>query len=161
MEHLDELNFLIDQARKIAGSDGKVALAIGASRQNVSNWRNGKAPCPPEKQALIAAVAGLDPLITLARATVEKHEGTPTGDRLLRVLGKRLPAIGAAIGFGGAVALPTFLSMVERINTIGLRASRVMSSALSRRRDRTNPRTSTTSRRPLAGPLTADHTPTR
>lgn len=105
MEHLEELNFLIDQARLVAGSDARVAAAIGATRMNVSNWRKGKQRCPPKQQALLAAVAGLDPVETLARATVQADEGTELGDRLMRALGKATRATGAVLGFVGASAL--------------------------------------------------------
>lgn len=108
MQHLDELNSLIDAASKIAGSDGKLALSLGVPKQHVSQWRHGTKVCQPEDQALMAAVAGFDPVQTLARATVEYWEGKPKGDRLMRALGKRLRPIGAALGFAGAVALSIF-----------------------------------------------------
>jgi len=105
MKHLDDLNLLIDRAAAIAGNDSKVATALGVQRQVVSQWRKGKRPCQPEEQALLAELAGLDPVATLARATVEYWEGKPKGDMLRRALGKLSPAIGAAAGFAGAIAL--------------------------------------------------------
>ncbi|MDH6594347.1 hypothetical protein M2165_004236 [Variovorax sp. TBS-050B] len=108
MKHLQELNLLIDAASAIAGSDAKLALALGASRGNVSDWRKGTRPCPPEHQVLMAAIAGFDAQQVAARALVEKHEGTAMGDKLMRALGKPSLAIGAVGGFVGAVALAIF-----------------------------------------------------
>lgn len=62
MKHLEELNLLIDKASAIAGSDYKLAKLVGAMPQNVSNWRHGQATCSPENRALLAAIAGLDPV---------------------------------------------------------------------------------------------------
>lgn len=59
---------------------------------------------------LLAGVAGLDATPILARAIVEKHEGTAKGDRLMKVLGKALLATGGAIGSAGASASAIFLS---------------------------------------------------
>jgi hypothetical protein len=111
MEHLDDLNILIDKARSIAGNDSKLAAAIGTTRMKIWNWRKGIQPCPPEQQALIAQVAGFDPTTTLIRAVVEKHEGTELGDRLMRVLGKASRATGAVLGFGGASALAIYSAL--------------------------------------------------
>lgn len=111
MQHLDALNVLIDKASAIAGSDGKLAAALGVPKQNISDWRHGRKNCQPEDQALIAAVAGLDPVQTLARATVQYWEGKPKGDRLMRALGKASHLTGAVAGFVGAAAPVIFGSM--------------------------------------------------
>lgn len=104
MEHLQQLNELMDKAKSIAGSDYALAKQLGVSRMKVSNWRHGHQPCPVEDQALIAALAGLDPAEFLVRAVVLKHQGTAKGDRLMKVLGKSSIAIGAVLGSVGAVA---------------------------------------------------------
>jgi len=108
MKHLDDLNFLIDNAAKKAGSYSALAREIGVSPQTLSDWRHARRPCQPEEQALLAAAAGFDPVATLARATVEYWEGKPKGDRLMKALGKPLRATGAVAGFAGAVALAIF-----------------------------------------------------
>lgn len=108
MQNPDELILLIDKAAKIAGSDYKLAQMLGTGRQTISNWRHGQAPCPVEMQALMADVAGLDPVTELARAVVRKHEGTAKGDMLMRALGKASRLTGAVAGFAGAVALAIF-----------------------------------------------------
>lgn len=106
MEHPNpDLGKLIDLASQIAGSDYKLAQLIGQSRQRISDWRHGRVGCPPEDQALMAAIANLDPIAELARATVRKHEGTAKGDLLMKALGKSSRLTGAIAGFVGAVAL--------------------------------------------------------
>lgn len=124
MKHLEELNFLIDAASKIAGSDNKLAQLLERSRGNVSDWRHGKAPCPPEMQVLMASIAGFDPQATAARALVEKHEGTSLGDKLMRALGKGLQATGAALGFAGASALAIYSLSPTQANAKRVEGSR-------------------------------------
>jgi DNA-binding transcriptional regulator YdaS (Cro superfamily) len=104
MKQLDELNFLIDAASLIAGSDNKLSALCGTTRMKISDWRKGRAPCPPEFQALMADIAGFNAQEMAIRALVSRHEGTPMGEKLMRVLGKPSLAIGAAIGSAGASA---------------------------------------------------------
>ena len=104
MQHLESLNELIDRAAKIAGSDYKLAQTLGIPRQHVSGWRHGSKTATPADQALMAHLAGLDPVQVLARATVEAFEGKPKGDALMKALGKALLVTGAAAGSAGALA---------------------------------------------------------
>lgn len=108
MEHLEALNVLIDKAKSITGSDAATARLVGVVPQRMANWRNGSATCSPEDQALIAAAAGLNAEQVALRAMVMKHEGTPKGDRLMKVLGKALLATGGALGSAGASAAAIF-----------------------------------------------------
>lgn len=105
MKHLEELNLLIDKASSIAGSDYALAKTLGVPRQHVSAWRAGDRTATPADQALMAHVAGLDPVSTLARATVQQYEGKAKGDALMKALGKASRLTGAVAGFVGAVAL--------------------------------------------------------
>ena len=109
-----ELLNLIDRAASAAGSDYKLARLIGQGRQRISNWRHGEVPCPPEDQALMAAVAGLDPIAELTRAVVRKHEGSKKGDLLMKALGKALHLTGAVAGFVGAVGIAISLMIPSR-----------------------------------------------
>lgn len=111
MSDTKELNLLIDKARSIAGSDAALARSLGVLPQRLANWRNGSATCAPEDQALIASIAGLDPVAELARAVVRKHEGTAKGDALMKALGKASLLTGVALGSVGASAQQIF-SMV-------------------------------------------------
>jgi hypothetical protein len=100
-EYLDQL---IDLASKATGSDYKLAAELGVTRQNVSNWRHAKTPCPVGDQALMAQLAGMDPEAWTARAVVAQYEGTPKGEKLAVALGKALLATGAVIASSGANA---------------------------------------------------------
>lgn len=104
MTHLESLNVLIDKASAIAGSDYKLAQTLGVPRGHVSQWRHAKRTATPADQALMAHIAGLDPVQVLARATVEAYEGKPKGDALMKALGKVSLLTGAAIGSAGAAA---------------------------------------------------------
>lgn len=120
MTHLDELNELITRASAIAGSDGKLARSLGVPPQHVSNWRHGHKTCTPADQALMAHVAGLDPVQVLARATVRQYEGKAKGDALLKALGKASLATGAVLATAGANAQAIFSTIqntgvVERL----------------------------------------------
>ena len=106
MQDTATINLLIDKARAIAGSDGKVAKALKVPATMVSDWRHGRRNPTPEDFALLAMVAQVDPLSELARATVQKHQGTAKGDMLMKALGKALLATGAVIGSAGASARP-------------------------------------------------------
>lgn len=110
MSHHDELNLLIDQASGIAGGDSKLGRQMGVTAQRICDWRAARRTATPEDQALLAAIAGMDPVQVLARAMVQKHEGTKKGDQLMRALGKALLATGGAIGTAGASAAGTFSS---------------------------------------------------
>ncbi|WP_343590346.1 YdaS family helix-turn-helix protein [Paracidovorax wautersii] len=111
MQHLADLNTLIDKAADHAGSDYKLAQQLDVSRQTISNWRHGRKTATPADRALMAAVAGLDPVAELARATVQQHEGRKKGDQLMRALGKALLVTGAGIGSAGASAAAIFSSI--------------------------------------------------
>ena len=108
MSNLQELNLLIDKAAAIAGSDAKLARSIGVPPQHVSNWRHGHKTATPADQALMAHVAGLDPVQVLARATVQQYEGKAKGDALMKALGKASLATGAVLGSAGAMAHQIF-----------------------------------------------------
>lgn len=86
---------LISQASKATGSDSATARDLGIPAQMVYMWKSGRKPCPPEDQAQLAHIAGLDPVQALIRAHLERHEGTPKGERLFSALGKRLRQTGA------------------------------------------------------------------
>jgi hypothetical protein len=108
MKHLDSLNELIDQARSIAGSDYRLAKTLGVPPGHVSDWRHGRRTATPADQALMAHIAGLDAVQTLARATVQQYEGKAKGDALMKALGKASLATGAVLGSVGASAHQIF-----------------------------------------------------
>ena len=104
MSKPDYLDQLIDRASGKAGSDYKLAQMLGTTRQNVSNWRHGRKPCPIADVVLMAEVAGLDPDEWMRRALVEQYAGTTKGEHLYRILGKWAVATGAALATSGVSA---------------------------------------------------------
>ena len=120
MQDLSELNLLIDKAKQIAGSDGKVARSIGITAQILSDWRHGRRNPQAEDYALLAAVAQLDPVAEMARAAVRIHEGKPKGDLLMKALGKASLATGAVLGSAGAAAHQIFstITTADLVHTI-------------------------------------------
>lgn len=104
MQDLSELVALMDRAKDAAGSDYKVAQALGITTQKISDMRHGRKTATPEDCALLAAVAGVDPVEEMTRAMLRKHEGSKKGELLLKALGKASLATGAAIASAGAHA---------------------------------------------------------
>lgn len=113
---------LIERALAVAGSQAELARLLKVAAPNITVWKKEEKPCPPEDQARIAAIAGIDPVQTLVRAHIEKHEGTEKGDQLARVLGKFLAATGAAVATSGASAAaifsPTSRSLLDLMRCI-------------------------------------------
>ena len=113
---------LIETALAVAGSQAELARLLKVAPPNITVWKKEEKPCPPEDQARLAAIAGIDPVQTLVRAHIEKHEGTEKGDQLARVLGKFLVATGAAVATSGASAAgifsPTCKSLGDLIRCI-------------------------------------------
>ena len=119
---MNQVPELLTRALEKAGGPTALAKTLKVPPQMVSMWRSGAKPCPPEDQARLAAIAGIDPIQTLVRAHIEKHEGTEKGDQLARVLGKFLVATGAAVATSGASAAaifsPTSKSLFDLIRCI-------------------------------------------
>lgn len=77
---------LIDKAAKAAGSDYKLAQQLGVGRSLVSDWRHGRKPCSLEDRALMANIAGVSAVYEVITGMLERHAGTPKGERLAAVL---------------------------------------------------------------------------
>lgn len=90
MQHLDALNNLIDAAAKEKGSDYKLAQTLGVPRGHVSAWRYGRRTATPADQALMADIAGRDPVKTLVQATIEQFAGRAKGEQLAKALSKAM-----------------------------------------------------------------------
>lgn len=97
-EYLDEL---ITKASAAAGNDSRLALALGVSRQNVNDWKKGRATCPVADQAIMAGLAGLDADAWLARATIESYAEGPKREVLKETLKKAWQATGAGVALFG------------------------------------------------------------
>lgn len=87
------LNVLIEQAAAIAGSEYKVAKALGVTPQQVCDWKAGRRTCSPEDRALLAEVAGVDPIAEIAEALAERWQGKPKGERLRELFARRLQGV--------------------------------------------------------------------
>ncbi len=93
----DSLVSLIAKAGAIAGSEYKLAKAMGVPQQTLSNWKAGSRTCTPPDRARLAGFAREDAVQELVRSTLEQTAGTLRGEQLARVLGKQLRATGAAL----------------------------------------------------------------
>jgi len=82
-------------------------------RQNLSAWKHGRKACPAGDVALMASIAGLDPVAWNARATAAAYEGTPKGEKLAAALGKALLVTGAVIGTSKAAACDCFIRCIN------------------------------------------------
>jgi DNA-binding transcriptional regulator YdaS (Cro superfamily) len=86
----DRIKALIDAASVRIGNQYRMGKLIGYSTAEVSLWKAGARPCPPEAQVLMAQAAGFDPAEVLAIAIIERHANTTRGEKLLTALGKAL-----------------------------------------------------------------------
>jgi hypothetical protein len=91
-----EITRLLDEAKKVTGSDGKTATELFVTAQRVSDWRKGRQPVPAADVAILADIAGLEAEAWLARAEVASYNG-PKAERLRKALKKSLAAIGAVL----------------------------------------------------------------
>jgi hypothetical protein len=103
-----DLKKLINDAAAIVGTRYKLAQALHVQPGAVYSWETGAKPCPPADIALMASIAGYDPTTWLARATIEKYEGTPKGDQLARALAKPWAATGGGTASNGPGARRTY-----------------------------------------------------
>lgn len=102
---------LLDYAASITGSDYKTAKALQITPQIVSDWRAGRRTCTAEDRALLADVAGVDPMLEIAEALIERCAGKPKGERLRAVLMARLQSVGKS----------WIYPMMQRIRNTGVR----------------------------------------
>lgn len=54
---MSQLNTLIEQAALVAGSEYKLAKALGMQQPTISAWKSGKRTCSPADRAALAEVA--------------------------------------------------------------------------------------------------------
>jgi hypothetical protein len=87
---------LVTKAGIAAGSEYKLAKAMGIPQAHLSSWKAGTRTCTPEDRARLAGFAKEDALQELVRATLEKTAGTLRGEQLRQVLGKWLHQTGGA-----------------------------------------------------------------
>lgn len=85
---------LIEIAAARVGSNSALARELGVAGPIVFMWKNGSRTCTAEDRALLADIAGVDPLPEIAAALMERCAGKPKGDRLTAILKKRLEGVG-------------------------------------------------------------------
>ncbi len=81
-----QLEKLIDAAAAIAGSQSKLARILETDANIVTAWKTGRRTCSAEDRALLADVAGVDPIQEVIEALLERVEGKPKAERLRTVL---------------------------------------------------------------------------
>ncbi len=122
MSNQESLILLIEKAGAIAGSEYKLAKAMGVDQQTISGWKAGRRTCTPEDRARLAGFAREDAVQELIRATLEKTAGTLRGEQLYKLLGKSLQATGGATvsALLGVASLTSgisyFIRCIERLS---------------------------------------------
>jgi len=96
MANLEALNLLIEKAGRIAGTEYKLAQAMGIPQQILSDWKAGRRTCTAPDRARLAGFAGEDAVQELVRATLELEKNEKRKDQLYKLLGKKLLQTGAA-----------------------------------------------------------------
>jgi len=120
---IERINRLLDKAKEKTGSDYATAKQMGVPRRNVSNWRNGK-PCPIDKQAVMAELAGLSAIEVVAYAMIEGAKTAAEKERLYSAVGKQLHPTNVAeflptyVSDDLASEWDDFIRCIEALNTI-------------------------------------------
>lgn len=89
-----QIRELLDKAKTVTKSDLATARAINVPGSYVADWRAGIRTCTAEDRALLADVAGVDPIAEIAEALIERTAGKAKGERLRAVLMARLQSVG-------------------------------------------------------------------
>lgn len=89
-----KIAMLIARAAENLGSEYQVAKAMEVTPQRLSNWKTGQQTCTAEDRALLADMAGVDPIPEIAEALLERVAGKPKEARLRDVLKSRLNLVG-------------------------------------------------------------------
>lgn len=106
VNNLSRIQALIHEASAKAGSQRKLAAALGYHPANVTEWLQGKRACPVQAQALMADLAGLNAEEVTLYALIEGERNPQRKESLLRVLGKgfaRMSAVASCFIFGSAL----------------------------------------------------------
>lgn len=113
MSNNESLILLIAKAGAIAGTEYKLAKAMGVPQTVITDWKAGRRTCTPPDRARLAGFAKEDAVQELVRATLEQTAGTLRGEQLKQVLGKLSRATGGALHsvIAGVAAL-TFTAQI-------------------------------------------------
>lgn len=81
---------LITIAGVIAGSEYRLAKALGLPQSTLTDWKSGRKACTPPDRARLAIFAERDVAQELFKATIEHTAGTVRGEQLSKALEKYL-----------------------------------------------------------------------
>lgn len=81
---------LITIAGVIAGSEYRLAKALGLPQSTLTDWKSGRKACTPPDRARLAIFAERDVAQELFKATIEHTAGTIRGEQLSKALEKYL-----------------------------------------------------------------------
>jgi DNA-binding transcriptional regulator YdaS (Cro superfamily) len=91
---MSQLNFLIEKAASVAGSEYKLAQTLGVQQSVIYTWKTGKRTCSPTDRAAIADVAGMNPAAEALEGVLEGIDvDTPKGQRAAKALREALNRI--------------------------------------------------------------------
>jgi len=106
---------LIDRAAHVCGGQNKLALAIGAASGTVSEWRNGKRPCPVAYVALMAELIGATNVAEVVGEVELARAGNPQLKRSRGVVAM-LALFGASVAALGAAGTDQLMTMYRTVN---------------------------------------------
>lgn len=89
-----QLKKLIEAAASKAGGYTKLAEELDIPHTHVSGWKAGTRTCSAEYRALMADIAGTDPIAEVVQAIIDRSANKSRGDRIKAVLLERLGSVG-------------------------------------------------------------------
>lgn len=89
-----QLEKLIEAAASKAGGYTKLAEELDIPHTHVSGWKAGTRTCSAEYRALMADIAGADPIAEVVQAIIDRSANKSRGERIKAVLLERLGTVG-------------------------------------------------------------------
>lgn len=83
-----KMKTLIDKASKVCFSDGNLATQLGVAPSVISDMRHGHRTMSPETAAMLADIAGVNPVLAAIEAMLTRAEGTSRGLKLREIFEK-------------------------------------------------------------------------
>lgn len=89
-----QLEKLIEKAEAIAGGCTKLAKELDIPHTHVSGWKAGTRTSSAEYRALMADIAGTDPLAEIVQAVIDRSSNKARSELIKKVLMERLRDVG-------------------------------------------------------------------
>lgn len=89
-----QLAKLIEAAASKAGGLTKLADELEIKHTSISGWKAGTKPCSAEYRALLADIAGVDPVAEVVQAVLDRCEGKPKEKQIKAVLMRHIQSVG-------------------------------------------------------------------